>query len=459
MALTIRPATKFKQYARLCFWGIPKSGKTHAALAIASAIVGPEGKVGVISSEYGSSNLLSKKFPHDIIDLTTDEHGNPIANAFAPARYEEAIKLFVDNGYQAIVIDSLSHAWEGEGGVLEKVNEKKNTFSDGWGQVGTPMYQHLIKTILSTKAHIFITIRAKDGYVLEPNKEGKMVPRNVGLKPVIRSSFGYEMQLTIRMDALVGYIDESAFQDEFPQGTQIVRPGEDVAYTLLQCLDGVPAVEPTAESAEMRRLLDELYALAPHVYAKYAQWEEMALRAAFNIKEGPLPMDYTNEHIELMRAYLESKKKPIRRTGRQTQGSDASSVDDQRQLNNDAGTTAPTETQVRSQGTVPTQTETSPSTGTVKPETPSTSQVQPEGKTGSQMDQEIRDKLNDLYTRAKKLKLCANDRQFISYVRRVVDNPRLDIKFVTLATLAKVEDDIITKEMAQELEQKETALA
>jgi hypothetical protein len=311
--MQIKPATKFKQYARVCFWGTSKQGKSHAALAIATAVVGETGRVGVISSEYGSTNLLSKKFPHDIIDLTVDDHGNPIANPFAPARYEEALELFVEQGYDAIVIDSLSHAWEGEGGVLERVNETINKFQDGWGKVGTPLYQHLMKTILSTKAHIFITIRAKDGYVLEPGKDGKMTPRNVGLKPVIRSSFGYEMQLTIRMDALVGHIDESAFQDEFPQGTQIVRPGEDVAYTLLQCLDGVPALEPTAESAEMRRLLDDLYALAPHVYAKYAQWEEMALRAALDIKEGPLPEDYTDSHIRLMQAYVEAKKSPARR--------------------------------------------------------------------------------------------------------------------------------------------------
>ena len=310
MTLQIKPAQKFKRWARVCFWGCSKQGKTHAALAIATAMVGRQGRVGVISSEYGSSNLLAGKFPHDIIDLATDEYGNEVKNPFAPARYEEALRLFVEHDYQAIVIDSLSHAWEGEGGVLEKVNEKKNTFSDGWGQVGTPMYRHLMKSILSTKAHVFITIRAKDGYVIEPNKEGKNVPRNVGLKPVIRSSFGYEMQLTIRMDALIGHIEESAFQDEFPQGTQIIRPGEDVAYTLLRCLEGVLESEPTPQQVEMRKLLDDLYAIAPAVYGKYANWEKMALRAALNIKEGPLPHDYTGEHIELMRIYVESKKMP-----------------------------------------------------------------------------------------------------------------------------------------------------
>ncbi len=308
--MQIKPAQKFKQFARVCFWGCPKQGKTYGAMAIATAMVGPHGKVGVISSEYGSSNLLSRKFPHDIIDLTVDDHGNPIANPFAPTRYEEALRLFVENSYDAIVIDSLSHAWEGEGGILEQVKmvEGNNKFTDGWGKVGTPSYQHLIKSILSTKAHIFITIRAKDGYVLEPGKDGKMTPRNVGLKPVIRSSFGYEMQLTIRMDALIGHIEESAFQNDFPQGTQIVRPGEDVASTLLACLDGDPVPEPSHAQMQMRKLLDDLYALAPHVYAKYAQWEEMALRAALGIKEGPLPTEYTDEHIRLMQDYVEKKR-------------------------------------------------------------------------------------------------------------------------------------------------------
>lgn len=80
-------------------------------------------------------------------------------------------------------------------------------------------------------------------------------------------------------------------------------------------------------------------------------------------------------------------------------------------------------------------------------------ETQAQEKTDNQMDTPVRDKLNDLYTRAKKLKLCANDRQFVSYVRRVVNDSRLDIKSVTLETLAKVEDDIVIKEKAEVLEQ------
>lgn len=309
--LAIRKAEKFKQFARVCLWGVPKSGKTHSSLAIATSMVAVDGgKIAVISSEYGSSSLLARKFPHDIIDLTVDEYGNKVKNPFAPGRYEDAINLLVESGYQAIIIDSLSHAWEGEGGVLEEVGKKgKNSFSDGWGY-GTPLYQHLINTILAAKAHIFITLRAKESYVVELNDKGRNAPRNAGLKPVIRGNFGFEMQLTIRMDRLVGHIEESAFQDEFPQGTEVIRPGEDVAYTLLQCLDGTPQPEPSAQQTAMRSLLDEFYSLSPATYAKIANWEQMALRKALQIESGPLPTDYTDAQVNAMSAYVETKKKP-----------------------------------------------------------------------------------------------------------------------------------------------------
>jgi hypothetical protein len=309
MGFAIRDAEKYRQYARVCFWGSPKSGKTHGALAIARGLVGPDALVGVISSEYGSSALLSRKFPHKILDLSLDENNNKVKDPFSCKRYEEAIAFLLELGCEAIVIDSISHAWEGEGGVLQNVNANTNTFTDGWGKIGTPMYKHLVDTILSAKCHMLITIRAKDGWIMEPNASGKQTPRNAGSKPVIRGSFGYEMQLTIRMDRLVGHIDESAFQDEFPQGAEIHNP-EDVAATLLECLDGTPLPEPSAQQAEMRRLLDEFYAINPAKTARFANWEQMALRAALLIKDGPLPVDYSDDQVEAMRVYVVSKKAP-----------------------------------------------------------------------------------------------------------------------------------------------------
>jgi hypothetical protein len=320
MALKIEKAKKFKLPARVCIWGTEKTGKTHAALALATALAEretPEGEevlVGVVSSEYASSQLLKPKFPHEIVNLAeTDVNGNLIPNAFSPARYEEAIKLFIREGYKAIVIDSLSHVWEGEGGILDIVNRKGgNKFTDGWGE-STPVYKKLINTILAARCHIIITLRSKEEYKQEEyiKKDGKTTghaPKNVGQAPIIRKGFGYEMHLKLRMDDYIAHVEATAMQDFIPKHEQIEDVGPELADRLLKALDGEPAPEPSEQQKEMRTLLNELYATNPAVYARYANWEELALRKALNIPSGVLPKDYSDEQVEAMRLYVASKK-------------------------------------------------------------------------------------------------------------------------------------------------------
>ena len=313
MTLQIQPAQKFKLPARVCIWGTQKVGKTHGALALATALAGDSGKVGVISSEYASSQLLQHRFPHDIINLAeVDENSNLVPGAFSPARYEEAIKLFTNARYAVIVIDSLSHAWEGEGGLLEAVNRPgQNTFDDGW-RVNTPIYKHLINTILAARCHIIITLRAKEAYVMEDyikrNGEKGTRPKNVGQSPVMRKGFGYEMHLTLRMDNMVAHVEATAMQDYVPHGEEIDNLGETLAQRLLDALDGVPLPEPTEQQKAMRTLLDAFYDLSPATYARITNWETLALKKGLGISSGPLPTDYTDEDVERMRAYVTARR-------------------------------------------------------------------------------------------------------------------------------------------------------
>lgn len=313
--LTIKSAQKFKQFAKVCIWGVPKAGKSHTALALATAMAGENGKVGVISSEFGSTKLLAHKFPHDIIDLSeADEHdGVPVPNAFSPQRYEMALKMLIESGYAAIVIDSLSHSWAGSGGLLESVGKHKNTFSDGWGE-NSPVYDHLVNTIIAAKCHIIVTLRAKDKYVQEEytkrNGDKGSSPKNAGEAPVMRKGFGFEFQVTMRMDSMVGHIEASAVEDYIHKGEEIEKPGPELAYRLLEALDGAPLPEPSPQQVEMKALLEELYTANPGSYARYPNWEHLALRKALEMPSGPLPVDYTDEQVELMRIYVEMKKAP-----------------------------------------------------------------------------------------------------------------------------------------------------
>lgn len=314
MALTIKPAQKYRQFARICLWGIPKAGKTHSALALATAMAGPDGKVGVISSEYASSKLLSHRFPHDVIDLSeSDENGIPVKNAFSPQRYEEALRLFIQNGYKVVIIDSLSHSWAGEGGTLEAVSKAgKNSFTDGWGD-NTPIYNHLVNSILAARCHIIVTLRAKDAYVQEEytRRDGSKgtMPRNIGMSPVMRKGFGFEMHLTMRMDSMIGYVEASAVEDYIHKGEEIEKPGEELAYRILDALDGVPLPEPTPQQIAMKKLLNDFYALSPATYARIANWQEMALRKALDVPSAQeLPEEYTDDDVHRMELYLAHKR-------------------------------------------------------------------------------------------------------------------------------------------------------
>lgn len=311
--LQIKEAQRFKQYAKVCLWGTPKAGKSHTALALATAMAGENGKVAVISSEFGSTKLLAHKFPHDIIDLSeADENdGVPVPNAFSPQRYEMALRMLIEAGYAAIVIDSLSHSWAGSGGLLEAVGKFKNTFSDGWGE-NSPVYDHLVNTMIAAKCHIIVTLRAKDKYVQEEyiKRDGSKgsSPKNAGEAPVMRKGFGFEFQVTMRMDSMIGHVEASAVEDYIHKGEEIEKPGAELAYRLLEALDGVPLPEPSTQQIEMKALLQEFYNLAPATYGKIPNWEAMALRKALEIESGPLPVDYTDEQVELMRIFVEMKK-------------------------------------------------------------------------------------------------------------------------------------------------------
>jgi hypothetical protein len=113
----------------------------------------------------------------------------------------------------------------------------------------------LVGAILAAKCHIIVTLRAKDAYELEEytkrNGERGIAPKNVGIAPVMHKGFGYEMQLIIRMTDLTAYIQASGVEDYIHKGEEIERPGPELAYRLLEALDGVEPPAPLPTQAEL----------------------------------------------------------------------------------------------------------------------------------------------------------------------------------------------------------------
>lgn len=121
---------------------------------------------------------------------------------FSAARYLEAIDLAEQAGVEYLVIDSLSHAWTGEGGLLDvqgNVAKRSGNSYTAWREV-TPMHNRLVDRILQCAMHVALTLRTKTEYVIEDNGNGKKTPRKIGMAPVFRDGIEYEVTIFFELD-------------------------------------------------------------------------------------------------------------------------------------------------------------------------------------------------------------------------------------------------------------------
>lgn len=212
--MLIRKAERKKAKLRLGISGASGSGKTWSALEIAT---GMGGKIGMIDTEAGRGELYGEDFDYDIIRLEAP---------YSPERYIEAIKTFEKAGYAIVIIDSLSHAWVGEGGVLSIVDKAgSNSFTQGW-KVATPKQNALIDALITSKMHIITTLRVKTEYIVEKDDRGKSAPRKIGLSPVQRD--GVEYEFTVFMDINQDHIAHITKDNTKLYDGQYVKPSKEM---------------------------------------------------------------------------------------------------------------------------------------------------------------------------------------------------------------------------------------
>jgi len=188
--MEFKKATKNETRLRIGLSGAAGSGKTYSALKIATGV---GGKIAVIDTERGSASLYADKFDFDTVQIEPP---------YTPDKYIEAIKIAERDGYTTIIVDSLSHAWAGSGGLLDmhdaiqKSSKGGNSFT-AWKEV-TPLQNALLDTITGSTCHIIVTMRAKQDYVIESNG-GRNQVRKVGLAPVQREGVEYEFSVYIEL--------------------------------------------------------------------------------------------------------------------------------------------------------------------------------------------------------------------------------------------------------------------
>jgi archaellum biogenesis ATPase FlaH len=173
--MQLRKSNRSQAKIRIALQGASGSGKTYSSLLLGYGLCQNWDKIAVIDTENQSADLYSHLGQYQVL---------PLHAPFSPERYIEAIQTCEASGMEVIIIDSLSHEWEGEGGILDiHGNMAGNSFTN-WAKI-TPRHNALVQKILHSNAHIIVTVRSKQDYVIT-EKNGKQVPEKQSLSKALR---------------------------------------------------------------------------------------------------------------------------------------------------------------------------------------------------------------------------------------------------------------------------------
>ena len=195
--MSFQRATRTQARARVAIDGPAKSGKSKTALRLAFSL---GKKVAAIDTEFGSLSKYADDsdegegpYTFDVCNLRT----------FSPDSYTAEIQAAERTGFDVLIIDSLSHAWVGEGGALDIKDRQGGNSFVAWQKV-TPIHRRMIDAILASRLHVIATMRSKTEYVLEEeiNRNGKtvQVPKKIGMAPVQRDGTEYEFDMLLSMN-------------------------------------------------------------------------------------------------------------------------------------------------------------------------------------------------------------------------------------------------------------------
>jgi energy-coupling factor transporter ATP-binding protein EcfA2 len=235
MSFEVRKAQR--QGARLLIQlsGVSGSGKTFTALQLAYGLAGQDAnKVVMIDTENRRGSLYANALPQpfNIIDFYAP---------FSPARYIEAISAAVNAGAEVIVIDSVTHEWESEGGCEWIANQTR--FPD-WKRAKAE-HKRFMTYMLQSPAHIIACTRAREKVDFSDPKN----PIKLGIQPIQEKNFSYEATVSLMMH------DQGHRQDvlKCPAELQAVLGrgegyiGAKDGQALRQWVDGAAQVDPAIE--------------------------------------------------------------------------------------------------------------------------------------------------------------------------------------------------------------------
>lgn len=206
---TVRKAKRYKVKASIMIEGLTGSGKTGLALCLAHVLSERDwSKVGMVDTENRSADLIVGQHAHVgvpfgeflKVDLTDDE-------GYAPVNYLNAAQMLNQEGCEAVIFDSTTHAWSRTGGVLDLVTKAEaatkstNKFT-AWNTPEVTLNKNaLFEMIRNQRYHIITTVRVKEKFGMELGEDGKNKVKSLGEQQVQTEGLKYEPDLVLSMIA------------------------------------------------------------------------------------------------------------------------------------------------------------------------------------------------------------------------------------------------------------------
>ena len=319
--MSFQKAVRRQKKLRLGLAGPPGAGKTLTALRFAMALArfeaGTQGKVAVIDTENKSASLYANEvFDGHALTFDVDTLDN-----YAPTSYTTAIREAGRLGYHALVVDSWTHAWTGEGGALDMKDKAaskagNNNFT-AWRDV-TPLHNAMIEALLQSPCHVIVTMRTKIEYeMVQEERNGKMVtvPRKIGMKVIQREGAEYEFDVFGDMESDTHLLKITKTRCSRIDQAACVKPGEAFLRPVMDWLSEgaatTTAVTQSTEKTAFEKLYERLHSCETDEQIKELGKEAKTLQSQMKVSEFDLLVATAKER----RADLARKKSPVETNG------------------------------------------------------------------------------------------------------------------------------------------------
>jgi len=187
--------------------GVSGSGKTYSALQLAFGLAGEDAsKIIGIDTENRRMSLNADCLPGKARFRVCEFYA-----PFSPSRYIEAIDACIQAGAEVIVIDSVTHEWESEGGC-EWIAHSANSRIPDWKRAKAE-HKRFMTYMLQSPAHIICCTRAREKTDFTDPKN----PRSLGLQPIQEKNFSYEATVSLMM------LNSGASQDVLKCPAELVK--------------------------------------------------------------------------------------------------------------------------------------------------------------------------------------------------------------------------------------------